>query len=113
MCIERRIDLEQYSLRRLCITGLAQSKDAMAQQFPTVSAYGGQKMKIKNLSWAFAVCTLMALLALSASAQVGRIEGDVLKTGTTEPIVGAQVEIVRTDIKGSYPVKTDKKGHFL
>jgi tetratricopeptide (TPR) repeat protein len=85
----------------------------MAQQFPTVSAYGGQKMKIKNLSLAFAVCTLLALLTLSASAQVGRIEGDVIKTGTTEPVVGAQVDIVRTDIKGNYPVKTDKKGHFL
>lgn len=70
-------------------------------------------MKSKNLSLAFAVCALVALLTLSASAQVGRIEGDVIKTGTTEPIVGAQVDIVRTDIKGNYPVKTDKKGHFL
>lgn len=70
-------------------------------------------MKSKNLSLAFAVCALVALLTLTASAQVGRIEGDVIKTGTTEPIVGAQVDIVRTDIKGNYPVKTDKKGHFL
>jgi tetratricopeptide (TPR) repeat protein len=46
-------------------------------------------------------------------AQVGRIEGDVKKKGTGEPIANAQVEIVRQDIKGSYPVKTDKKGHFI
>ena len=70
-------------------------------------------MKIKNLSLAFAVCAFVTLLTLSASAQVGRIEGDVIKTGTTEPVVGAQVDIIRTDIKGNYPVKTDKKGHFL
>jgi tetratricopeptide (TPR) repeat protein len=49
----------------------------------------------------------------TAFGQVGRIEGDVKKAGTGEPIIGAQVEIVRTDIRGSYPVKTDKKGHFL
>jgi tetratricopeptide (TPR) repeat protein len=37
----------------------------------------------------------------------------VVKRGTTEGIPGVEVEIVRTDIKGNYPVKTDKKGHFL
>ncbi len=58
---------------------------------------------------------MFALLAFTASAfaQVGRIEGDVLKRGTTEGIPGIDVVIERTDIKGSYPVKTDKKGHFL
>ncbi|NOT60476.1 MAG: tetratricopeptide repeat protein, partial [Acidobacteria bacterium] len=58
---------------------------------------------------------MFALLAFSASAfaQVGRIEGDILKRGTTEGIPAADVVIERTDIKGSYPVKTDKKGHFL
>ncbi len=70
-------------------------------------------MKTRTLSLAVAACALVALFTLSAFAQVGRIEGDVIKTGTTEPIVGAQVDIVRTDIKGNYPVKTDKKGHFL
>jgi hypothetical protein len=55
----------------------------------------------------------LALVSLNAFAQVGRIEGDVVKRGTSEGIPGAEVEIVRTDIKGNYPVKTDKKGHFL
>ena len=62
---------------------------------------------------AVAVLALLAFGAASVVAQVGRIEGDVKKQGTTEPVVNATVEIVRTDIKGTYPVKTDKKGHFL
>jgi tetratricopeptide (TPR) repeat protein len=61
----------------------------------------------------FAGCALIALVSLTATAQTGRLEGDVVKADTKEPIVGAEVQIERTDIKGSYPVKTDKKGHFL
>jgi len=70
-------------------------------------------MKIKKLWSAVAGGALLSMLAISAFAQVGRIEGDVVKAGSGEPIIGAQVEIVRTDIKGNYPVKSDKKGHFL
>lgn len=70
-------------------------------------------MKIKNLLSALAGCVLFSLLTISAFAQVGRIEGDVLKAGTSDPVVGAEVLIIRTDIKGNYPVKSDKKGHFL
>jgi tetratricopeptide (TPR) repeat protein len=57
----------------------------------------------------------VALVALSAAvtlAQVGRIEGDV-KNEAGEPIAGAEVQIERQDMKGTYPVKTDKKGHFI
>ena len=67
-------------------------------------------MKSKNPLLVFA---LLACCSLSALAQVDRIEGDVVKAGTKEPVVGADVVIERTDIKGSYPVKTDKKGHYL
>ncbi|MBO0859127.1 MAG: carboxypeptidase regulatory-like domain-containing protein [Chloracidobacterium sp.] len=70
-------------------------------------------MKIKHLMSAFACCAMIALASLVAAAQTGRLEGDVVKADTKEPIVGAEVQIERTDIKGSYPVKTDKKGHFL
>jgi tetratricopeptide (TPR) repeat protein len=70
-------------------------------------------MKIKHPLSAFAGCALIALASLTAMAQTGRLEGDVVKADTKEPIVGAEVQIERTDIKGSYPVKTDKKGHFL
>ena len=62
---------------------------------------------------AFVVSLLISLAAITATAQVGRIEGDVLKVGSSEPVIGAEVQIVRMDIKGSYNVKTDKKGHFL
>jgi len=56
------------------------------------------------------------LITASASAQVGRIEGDVKgrkADGTLVPIEGAIVDIVRVDIKGNYTVKTDKKGHYI
>src|SRR5215813_8073264 len=70
-------------------------------------------MKIKHPLSVFAGCALIALASLTALAQTGRLEGDVVKADTKEPIVGAEVQIERTDIKGSYPVKTDKKSHFL
>jgi len=70
-------------------------------------------MKIKHLFSVFAGCALIALASLTAMAQTGRLEGDVVKADTKEPIAGAEVQIERTDIKGSYPVKTDKKGHYL
>jgi tetratricopeptide (TPR) repeat protein len=56
---------------------------------------------------------LISMTALTVSAQVGRLEGDVVKAGTGEIVVGAEIQIVRTDIKGNYNVKSDKKGHFL
>jgi TolA-binding protein len=59
------------------------------------------------------VVAMTALASLTAAAQTGRLEGDVVKADTKEPIVGAEIQIERIDIKGSYPVKTDKKGHFL
>ena len=67
-------------------------------------------MKIKHL---LSACALIALASIAAFAQVGRLEGDVIKADTKEPVVGAEIQIEREDIKGSYPVKSDKKGHFL
>jgi tetratricopeptide (TPR) repeat protein len=66
-------------------------------------------MRIRNLIPALAI---IALLAVSALAQTGRIEFD-LKNDKGEPIIGAKVEIVRTDIKGNYEAQGDKKGHYL
>jgi tetratricopeptide (TPR) repeat protein len=70
-------------------------------------------MKIKHLLSVFAGCALIALASLTASAQTGRLEGDVVKADTKEPITNAEVMIERTDIKGSYKANIDKKGHFL
>ena len=67
-------------------------------------------MKIKLFVPALA---LIALLTLSAFAQVGKLEGEVKKKGTGEPIVGAEVQIHRNDIKWSANLKTDKKGKYI
>lgn len=62
---------------------------------------------------ALAASLLISLATLSVSAQVGRIEGDVVKAGSGEVVPGAEIQIVRQDIRGNYNVKSDKKGHFL
>jgi tetratricopeptide (TPR) repeat protein len=52
------------------------------------------------------------LFAATGFAQTSNIQGDV--TGLDgKPLQGAQVKLDRTDIKQSFNVKTDKKGHFL
>ena len=66
-------------------------------------------MKFRNLVVA-AAATLF--LALTSFAQITAMEGDV-KGEDGKPLVGAVIKIVRTDIKGNYNVKSDKKGHFF
>jgi tetratricopeptide (TPR) repeat protein len=56
-----------------------------------------------------------ALLLISASlafSQVTTIEGDV-KGPDGQLYKGAVIKLVRTDIKGNYSVKSDKKGHWF
>jgi len=52
------------------------------------------------------------LAGVTAQAQTGGLEGDV-RDREGNILVGATVEIVRTDIKMRFEVKTDKKGHYL
>lgn len=66
-------------------------------------------MKLRNLAVA---ATTMAFAAVSAFAQITTIEGTA-KGPDGKPIEKAEVQIVRTDIKGNYKTKTDKKGHYL
>jgi tetratricopeptide (TPR) repeat protein len=66
-------------------------------------------MKFRNLAVAAAGT---AFLAVSAFAQITTIEG-MVKGPDGKPIEKAEVQITRTDIKGSYKTKTDKKGHYL
>ncbi len=54
----------------------------------------------------------MAFLAVNAFAQITTIEG-IVKGTDGKPVQGAEVHITRTDIKGNYKTKTDKKGHYL
>ncbi len=66
-------------------------------------------MKFRNLALATAG---LFVLAFTSLAQVTAIEGDVKGTDGA-PLKDALVQIVRTDIKGNYKVKTDKKGHYI
>ena len=53
----------------------------------------------------------LTFMAVSAFSQVTGVEGDV-KAPDGSPLVGAVVHFERTDIKGNYTVKTNKKGHY-
>jgi len=55
---------------------------------------------------------LVALFACSAWAQTTTLEGNV-KDPSGQPLKGAVIKLDRTDIKGHYQVKSDKKGHWL
>ena len=52
------------------------------------------------------------LVAGSALAQTTTLEGQV-KGPDGQPYKGAVINLTRTDIKGHYTVKSDKKGHWL
>jgi len=54
----------------------------------------------------------MALFSLALPAQTVSIAGNVIGEDG-KPAVGAQIRIDRVDIKGTYKVKTDKKGHYI
>jgi len=66
-------------------------------------------MKIRNLALSTAG---MALFALASFAQITGIEG-VVKGTDGKTVQGAEVRIHRTDIKGDYKCKTDKRGHYI
>jgi tetratricopeptide (TPR) repeat protein len=66
-------------------------------------------MKLRNLA---PVAAGMFFLVFTSLAQIAPIEGNV-KGADGKPIQGAVIKIVRTDIKGEYPAKTDKKGHYI
>jgi hypothetical protein len=52
------------------------------------------------------------LFSLAASAQTSSLSGEV-KDEDGKPLVGGWVMIERTDIKGNYKVKTNKKGEYF
>ena len=57
--------------------------------------------------------TGVAMLFVSAAwAQVTTLEGNV-KDENGQPLKGAVIKLERTDIKGHYQVKSDKKGHWF
>jgi len=66
-------------------------------------------MKLRNLAVAAAG---LLLWAASSFAQITSLEGYV-KGPDGKPLEKAVINIDRTDIKGHYPTKTDKKGHYI
>ena len=66
-----------------------------------------------TLSLVAAVLLAVAGAVPFASAQAPvPLEGTVKRAGSNEPVEGAVIVIFRTDIKGKYETKTDKKGNF-
>ncbi|MDT5158674.1 MAG: hypothetical protein QOH51_3031 [Acidobacteriota bacterium] len=74
-------------------------------------------MPFKSFFRATVAALVLAAFAVVASAQTPiKVEGTVkLKQadGTEVPVVGATIDIYRTDITQEFHVKTDKKGHYL
>jgi tetratricopeptide (TPR) repeat protein len=63
-----------------------------------------------------AAIAIFSLGAGAAMAQSGQMRGTVLfaqANGTTVPAAGATVDVYRTDVKGEYHNKTNKKGEWV
>lgn len=58
------------------------------------------------------VISLMAVPAASAQAPFP-LEGTVTSSSDRSPVMNANVDIYRTDVKARFQTTTDKKGHFL
>lgn len=59
---------------------------------------------------------LVAAATVAASAQSTQVNGKVTMKqadGTVVPVVGAFIDIYRTDIKAEFHTKTDKKGNYI
>jgi tetratricopeptide (TPR) repeat protein len=77
---------------------------------------GFSKMILKHLIGAIAIAMLVALASVASCAQVGELRGHVMMQqadGTKVPLPDAAIDVFRTDIKGDYHTKTDKKGEFV
>jgi tetratricopeptide (TPR) repeat protein len=66
-------------------------------------------MKFRNLAVSFAG---LLFVAITSFAQITAVEG-VVKGLDGKPLQGAVIQFLRLDIKGTYKVKTDKKGHYI
>jgi tetratricopeptide (TPR) repeat protein len=62
------------------------------------------------------VSAILVFTAVAASAQTGALRGSVKligADGNAAPLVGATVDVYRTDISGEFHTKTDKKGEWV
>jgi tetratricopeptide (TPR) repeat protein len=65
---------------------------------------------------ALAVAILVVSASVTSFAQVGELRGHVWMQqadGQKVPLAEAQIDVFRTDIKGEYHTKTNKKGEFV
>ena len=72
-------------------------------------------MRHHLLNILIAAAVLMSA-AVAASAQTGALRGTVkliAADGTATPVVGATIDVYRTDISGEYHTKSDKKGEWV
>ena len=72
-------------------------------------------MITKYFYGALAVAVLVAA-SMTTFAQVGELRGKVMMKqadGQTVPLADAQIDVYRTDMKGSYKTTTNKKGEFV
>ena len=63
-----------------------------------------------------AMGVVLVLGAITALAQVGELRGKVVMQqtdGTKVPLADTQIDVFRTDVKGEYHTKTNKKGEFV
>src|SRR5690349_1524624 len=70
----------------------------------------------KHFFGALAVAILVASAAVTSVAQVGELRGTVMMKqadGQKVPLADAQIDVYRTDIKGEYKTKTNKKGEWV
>jgi tetratricopeptide (TPR) repeat protein len=73
-------------------------------------------MSRSHLITSIAAVAILLCSAASISAQVGQLRGHVLlkqADGTKIKAAGAQVDVYRTDLPGSFPTKADKNGEFV
>jgi hypothetical protein len=65
---------------------------------------------------AIAITSLVVLASITTFAQTSQIEGRVFiegADGQKVPLAGAQVDLFRTDMRGTWDVKTDQRGSFI
>ena len=70
----------------------------------------------KHFFSALAVAILVASASMTTFAQVGELRGVVTMEqadGQKVPVADAQIDVFRTDMKGEYKTKTNKKGEFV
>jgi tetratricopeptide (TPR) repeat protein len=72
----------------------------------------GEKVMAAGLRRLLLLSSVALVFACASWAQVTTLEGDV-KDPNGGPVKGAEIVLDRTDIKGHYKVKSDKKGHWL